>query len=105
MNITNFINNKPYIVAGPCSVESESQVLAIARSIHEITNVFRAGVWKPRTSPTSFEGVGEKGLKWLSKVRRDYSLKVATEVATAKHVDLCLKHEIDILGKCSIRYP
>jgi len=97
MNIKNFINNKPYIIAGPCSVESESQVLAIARSIHKITNVFRAGVWKPRTSPTSFEGVGEKGLKWLSKVRRDYSLKVATEVATAKHVDLCLKHEIDIL--------
>tara|TARA_B100000287_G_C20666604_1_gene791923 strand:+ start:2250 stop:3308 length:1059 start_codon:yes stop_codon:yes gene_type:complete len=97
MGIKNFINKKPYIIAGPCSVESESQVLDIASSIYKIANVFRAGVWKPRTSPSSFEGIGEKGLKWLSKVKEDYSLKVATEVATARHVDLCLKHEIDIL--------
>ena len=72
-------------------------MLAIANQIKDYTNLFRAGLWKPRTSPNSFEGVGNKGLKWLQKVREKTGLKVATEVATAKHVEFCLKADIDML--------
>tara|TARA_B100000900_G_scaffold369645_1_gene347642 strand:+ start:240 stop:1295 length:1056 start_codon:yes stop_codon:yes gene_type:complete len=97
MIITKFFKKKPFIIAGPCSAESESQVLAIANQIKDYTNLFRAGLWKPRTSPNSFEGVGNRGLKWLQKVREKTGLKVATEVATAKHVEYCLKAEIDML--------
>lgn len=97
MKITTFFRKKPVIIAGPCSAESESQVLAIAHQIKNHTDVFRAGLWKPRTSPSSFEGVGDIGLKWLQKVRLELGLKVATEVATTKHVESCLKAEIDML--------
>ena len=97
MKITKFLKKKPFIIAGPCSAESESQVLAIANQTKDYTNLFRAGLWKPRTSPNSFEGVGNRGLKWLQKVREKTGLKVATEVATAKHVEYCLKAEIDML--------
>lgn len=97
MKITRFFKKKPVIIAGPCSAESETQVLAIARQIKNETDVFRAGLWKPRTSPSSFEGVGNIGLKWLQKVRLELGLKVATEVATTKHVESCLKAEIDML--------
>lgn len=87
----------PYIIAGPCSAESEIQVLKIAHEIKDITDVFRAGIWKPRTSPDSFEGVGEIGLKWLQKVQSETGLKVITEVANAKHVELCLSKGINML--------
>ena len=97
MKITKFFKKKPFIISGPCSAESEPQVLAIANQIKDYTNLFRAGLWKPRTSPNSFEGVGNKGLKWLQKVREKTGLKVATEVATAKHVEFCLKADIDML--------
>ena len=97
MKTTKFLKKKPFIIAGPCSAESESQVLAIANQTKDYTNLFRAGLWKPRTSPSSFEGVGNKGLKWLQKVREKTGLKVATEVATAKHVEYCLKADIDML--------
>ena len=97
MKITRFFRKKPVIIAGPCSAESESQVLAIAHQIKNDTDVFRAGLWKPRTSPSSFEGVGNIGLKWLQKVRLESGLKIATEVATTKHVESCLKAEIDML--------
>ena len=92
-----FINKKPFIIAGPCSAESEAQMLRIANEIKEIADVFRAGAWKPRTSPNSFEGVGENAIKWLQKVQGETGLKVVTEVATANHAELCLGADIDML--------
>ncbi len=97
MNLEKFINKKPYIISGPCSGESESQILNIANSIKEHVDVFRAGSWKPRTSPDSFEGLGKNTLLWLNKVQVDFGLKVITEVATPHHVELCLSHNIDML--------
>ena len=97
MKIQKFINKKPYLIAGPCSAETEQQLMLTAKHLKEIVNVFRAGVWKPRTNPGSFEGVGEIGLNWLQKVKKEVGLKVATEVANAKHVECCLKAEIDVL--------
>jgi chorismate mutase len=97
MKIEKIIAKKPYLIAGPCSGESEFQMLKIAHEIKETSDVFRAGVWKPRTSPGSFEGVGEIALKWLQKVQSETGLKVITEVATANHVNLCLEAGIDML--------
>ena len=97
MKIEKFITTKPYIIAGPCSAESEEQMLKIAREIAEVANVFRAGVWKPRTSPDSFQGIGENALKWLQKVKSETGLKIITEVATANHVELCLSAGVDML--------
>jgi chorismate mutase len=89
----------PLIISGPCSAESEEQVLLTAMEIAKIPEVkiFRAGIWKPRTRPGSFEGVGEKGLVWLQKVRHETGLLIAVEVANPKHVEAALKHEVDIL--------
>ena len=89
--------NRPFIISGPCSAESEKQVLRTANAIKSIVDVFRAGLWKPRTKPNNFEGVGEKGLNWLNKVQRELEIKVCTEIATPKHVDACLKSNIDML--------
>ena len=97
MKLKNLIMNTPYIIAGPCSAESESQILTIAHEIKDVAHVFRAGVWKPRTSPSSFQGVGEKGLRWLQKAKSETGLKILTEVATAKHVEKCLLAGIDML--------
>ena len=97
MNLDRFIQKKPFVIAGPCSAESEDQLLQIAEEIKDKTDVFRAGIWKPRTNPNSFEGVGEKGLRWLQNVQKLTGLKTITEVATAKHVELCLKAEVDML--------
>ncbi len=97
MKLKKFISKKPYIISGPCSAESEDQVLSIAHQTHNITDLFRAGIWKPRTKPNSFEGAGAPALKWLNKVQSKYNLKVATEVATPKHVELCLDAGIDVL--------
>ena len=97
MKIEKIISKEPYLIAGPCSGESEFQMLKIAHEIKEISDVFRAGAWKPRTSPGSFEGVGEIALKWLQKVQSETGLKVITEVATANHVNLCLEAGIDML--------
>ena len=78
--------------------ESEDQLLQIAEYIKDKADVFRAGIWKPRTNPNSFEGVGERGLCWGFKVFAQLTgLKTITEVATAKHVELCLKAEVDML--------
>jgi chorismate mutase len=90
---------KPLIIAGPCSAETEEQVLQTAREIAKIpqVRVFRSGIWKPRTRPGDFEGVGVKGLKWLQKVKEETGLKVTVEVAHPKHVEEALKHNIDIL--------
>ena len=97
MKTKKFINKKPYLISGPCSAESQDQILKTAILIQEYADVFRAGIWKPRTSPNSFSGVGEIGLNWLQMVKEKTSLKVATEVATPKHVELCLNAGIDIL--------
>lgn len=93
------IKDRPMVIAGPCSAESEEQVLAIARQLKASGKVdmFRAGIWKPRTRPNSFEGVGEIGLPWLQKVKEETGLPVSTEVANAAHVELALKHNIDVL--------
>ncbi|MDD3771176.1 MAG: bifunctional 3-deoxy-7-phosphoheptulonate synthase/chorismate mutase type II [Weeksellaceae bacterium] len=91
-------NNKPLVIAGPCSAESEKQMLKTAERLNkEYVQVFRAGIWKPRTKPNCFEGVGAIGLKWLKKVKDEFGFKTAIEVATANHVNLALEHEVDIL--------
>ena len=93
-----FTEPKPSVVAGPCSAESEEQVMETAKGLKGMgINVFRAGIWKPRTHPGCFEGVGVPGLKWLQKVQQEYGLKVATEVAGEKHVMECLKHGVDMV--------
>ena len=97
MKIAKFIDKKPFVIAGPCSAESQDQLLQIATNIKSSVDVFRAGVWKPRTMPNSFEGVGKVALGWLKKVKEETGLQVATEVATAKHVELCLESGIDML--------
>ncbi len=92
-------DKKQILICGPCSAETEAQVLTIAHEIKDIPNLkyFRAGIWKPRTRPNSFEGVGEIGLPWLQKVQTECQLKVITEVAKASHVELALKYGIDAL--------
>ena len=89
----------PLVISGPCSAESELQVLQTATELSKIPNVkiFRAGIWKPRTRPGLFEGVGIKGLKWLKKVKEQTSLLTAVEVANPEHVEAALKYEVDIL--------
>ncbi|CBW27470.1 putative chorismate mutase [Halobacteriovorax marinus SJ] len=90
---------RPLVIAGPCSAESHDQMLSTAREIAKIPDVriFRAGIWKPRTRPNCFEGVGEEGLKWLSDVKAETGLLTTTEVANTQHVELALKHGVDIL--------
>jgi len=91
--------DKPLIISGPCSAESEFQLLKTAHQIAKISqvNVFRAGIWKPRTRPGEFEGTGEQGLKWLKKVKKETGLLTTVEVADSNHVELALKHDVDIL--------
>ncbi|WP_425234293.1 chorismate mutase [Ulvibacterium sp.] len=88
----------PLVIAGPCSAETEKQVLRIAHDLKDTdVNYYRAGIWKPRTRPGNFEGVGALGLKWLQKVKEETGLKTATEVANRNHVELALEHDIDLL--------
>ena len=88
----------PLVIAGPCSAETEEQVLKIAHDLKDTdVNYYRAGIWKPRTRPGNFEGVGAIGLKWLQKVKEETCLKTATEVANRAHVDLALEHDVDLL--------
>jgi len=88
----------PLMIAGPCSAETEEQVLKTAHGlVDERVQVFRAGVWKPRTRPGNFEGHGEKALPWLKKVKEQTGLKVAIEIANAQHAELALKYDVDIL--------
>jgi chorismate mutase len=92
-------DRSPLIIAGPCSAESEEQVMETARLIKEVpgVTVYRAGIWKPRTRPNSFEGIGVPGLKWLKRVKQETGLKVACEVANTAQVFEALKAGIDIL--------
>jgi len=90
--------NHPLVMAGPCSAETEAQVLTIAHQLKDSdATVLRAGIWKPRTRPGNFEGVGALGLKWLQKAKQETGMLIATEVANANHVDLALQHDVDIL--------
>jgi chorismate mutase len=88
----------PLVIAGPCSAETEEQVLKIAHELKDTdATVLRAGIWKPRTRPGNFEGVGALGLKWLQKAKKETGMLIATEVANANHVRLALEHDVDVL--------
>jgi chorismate mutase len=92
-------DGKPAIIAGPCSAETEEQVMATATALKASNRIhaYRAGVWKPRTRPNSFEGVGEKAFPWLQRVQNELGIPVAVEVANAKHVELALEYGMKIL--------
>tara|TARA_B100001094_G_scaffold329786_1_gene393346 strand:- start:8840 stop:9922 length:1083 start_codon:yes stop_codon:yes gene_type:complete len=96
--LTEFKLNHPLVIGGPCSAETEDQVLKIAHELKDSdVTVYRAGIWKPRTRPGNFEGVGAIGLGWLKKVKEQTGLLTATEVANANHCKLALEADIDIL--------
>lgn len=100
VSVSDFLpfEKKPFLIAGPCSAESEQQVMATAMALLPYRpQLFRAGIWKPRTRPGAFEGLGEKALPWLEKMKQATGLKTTVEVAHAKHIELCLKHQIDVL--------
>jgi len=91
-------NEQPLLIAGPCSAETEAQVMATAHGLQATpARIFRAGIWKPRTRPGGFEGVGEIGLPWLQRVKAETGLLTAVEVANATHVKLALAHDVDVL--------
>ncbi len=89
---------RPLVIAGPCSAETEEQVMETARQLHANgIKIFRAGIWKPRTKPGGFEGVGAEGLPWLKRVKEELGMYVATEVANAKHIREALAADVDML--------
>lgn len=89
---------RPLVMAGPCSAESEEQVMTTAKQLKANgIKIFRAGIWKPRTRPNTFEGIGKEGLPWLRKVQDELGMLTATEVANVNHVFEALKHGVDIL--------
>ena len=91
-------NKRPLVIAGPCSAETEEQVMTTARQLAEKGfTIFRAGVWKPRTKPGGFEGMGEAALPWLQRVKEETGMLVSTEVAMPKHVEASLKAGVDLL--------
>lgn len=92
-------DNFPLVISGPCSAETHEQVMATAMKLASIpqVKVFRAGIWKPRTRPSAFEGIGNVGLEWLTDVQKETGLLTAVEVARPEHVEACLKHKVDIL--------
>lgn len=99
----------PFIIAGPCSAESEEQVRSVASYLNSTGKVslMRAGIWKPRTRPGSFNGHGVRALKWLETVKEEYNIRVAVEVASPKHLEACLKHGVDVvwLGARTVSNP
>lgn len=96
--VNNFGLEHPLVIAGPCSAETEDQLVKIANQLKDTdATVLRAGIWKPRTRPGNFEGVGALGLKWMQTAKQETGMLTATEVANPNHVDLALKHDIDIL--------
>jgi len=90
-------SHRPLLIAGPCAAESHDQVLETARQLaeHKTITLFRAGIWKPRTQPNVFQGIGEIGLAWLDEVRSRFKLRPCLEVAHPRHVELVVKHGID----------
>lgn len=98
MNLKGVEDKRPLVIAGPCSAETEEQVMDTAKQLAKNgIKVFRAGVWKPRTKPGGFEGNGVTALPWLQQVKKETGMLVATEVATAKHVEEALKYGVDLL--------
>lgn len=96
--LENLDSNKPLIIAGPCSAETREQVLETARDLAANgIKVFRAGIWKPRTKPGGFEGIGTEGLEWLKEVKAETGMYTATEVATRQHVEAALAAGVDLL--------
>ena len=92
------LSERPTVISGPCSAETEEQVLTTAHQLAGLgVKIFRAGVWKPRTKPGGFEGVGEISLAWLDRVKRETGMKTAVEVASAHHVEVALTSGVDIL--------
>ncbi|HUS87575.1 MAG TPA: bifunctional 3-deoxy-7-phosphoheptulonate synthase/chorismate mutase type II [Bacteroidales bacterium] len=89
----------PLIIAGPCSAESEEQVMETAALLKATypPAVFRSGLWKPRTRPGSFNGIGHKGMRWLRKVKEEFGFRIAVEAAIPKHIEECLKGDVDII--------
>ena len=91
-------NERPVVIAGPCSAETEEQVMKTAKELAaKGCHMFRAGIWKPRTKPGGFEGNGEEALPWMQRVKEETGMLTATEVATPEHVELAVKYGIDIL--------
>ncbi|WGH26027.1 MAG: bifunctional 3-deoxy-7-phosphoheptulonate synthase/chorismate mutase type II [Candidatus Shikimatogenerans bostrichidophilus] len=105
MNILNKIKNNwikkfsyPLIISGPCSAENKKQVIDISNKLNKsYVEVFRCGIWKPRTNPGMFEGVGEDGLKWMLEAKKKNNILLATEIANKDQIKLALKYKIDIL--------
>ena len=98
LNLKGVEDRRPLVIAGPCSAETEEQVMDTAKQLAKNgIKVFRAGVWKPRTKPGGFEGNGVAALPWLQQVKKETGMLVATEVATAKHVEEALKYGVDLL--------
>lgn len=98
LNFPGVSPERPLVIAGPCSAESEKQVMDTAFDlVRQGVKIYRAGIWKPRTRPNAFEGVGTKGLAWLKKVKEETGMYTATEVANVKHVYEALKFGVDIL--------
>ncbi|RRD80452.1 3-deoxy-7-phosphoheptulonate synthase [Alloprevotella sp. OH1205_COT-284] len=98
LNLPNITAQRPLVIAGPCSAETEEQVMETAtKLLAKGIKVFRAGIWKPRTKPGGFEGIGEQGLPWMQRVKQELGMLTATEVATPAHIEAALKYDIDIL--------
>ena len=96
--LDDFHLDHPLVIAGPCSAETEEQVVRIAKELKESdVSVLRAGIWKPRTRPGNFEGVGALGLKWMKTAKEETGLLTTTEVANPNHVELALENDVDIL--------
>ena len=93
-----FTEPRPSVIAGPCSAETKEQVMETAKGLKDLgINVFSAGIWKPRTHPGSFEGIGVEGLGWMQQVKKEYGLKISTEVASERHVFECIKFGVDLV--------
>ncbi len=97
-SVFNQETKRPLVIAGPCSAETEEQVMETAKGLKEIgVKIFRAGIWKPRTRPNTFEGVGKEGLPWMKRVQKELGMLTSTEVANASHVFEAVKYGVDIL--------
>lgn len=98
LNLPGLTNKRPLVIAGPCSAETEEQVMETARQLADKgCKIFRAGIWKPRTKPGGFEGMGEQGLPWMKRVKEETGMLITTEVATPKHVEAALNAGMDML--------
>lgn len=89
---------RPLLISGPCSAETSTQMLTTANELQEAgIGIFRAGIWKPRTRPGTFEGVGAKGLKWMQRIKTELGMKTGTEVANVRHVDSAMGAGVDLM--------